>query len=459
MGNEDVTAARSSDRSAQKDDSVLADVAAESVLLPPSAVASPVELVENAGKTPPVERLRARFVWIILVLVFGSSMAAVVPIGYSLTVKVNDLAPGNVTVLGVVIGAGAFASIICTPLVGVLSDRTRSRLGRRRPWAIGGALVGMVGLYALATAPNLAVLTIAWVVTLVAWQAANNMAIAVQGDRLPEEQRAKVAGFSGFANMTAPVIGILLVSPFASQLTLLFLIPGFVGLFAVVLFGLFVKDVVVAEPERSSLKGVVSNMVFNPRRAPDFGWNFLGRFAFFFGLAFTSTYGTFFVASRLNLELTEVASVVGLIGIGGVVAGGAGAIGVGLLSDKLRRRKIFIVVAALIMLAAALIQAFSYSLPGLVVGGILTTFAIGAFSAVDQAIVLDVLPDRTQAGRYIGIMQVAQQVPGAIAPLVAPLILAIGGAADPNYTLLYISAGVLAVLGALIVLFRVRGVR
>lgn len=47
---------------------------------------------------------------------------------------------------GLVLSAGGLAGIIVAPIAGRLSDRTRSPMGRRRPWAIRGALVSAVGL-------------------------------------------------------------------------------------------------------------------------------------------------------------------------------------------------------------------------------------------------------------------------------------------------------------------------
>ena len=44
--------------------------------------------------------------------------------------------------LGLVSGVGALFALIANPLAGRLSDRTTSRFGMRRPWILGGALVG-----------------------------------------------------------------------------------------------------------------------------------------------------------------------------------------------------------------------------------------------------------------------------------------------------------------------------
>jgi MFS family permease len=406
-------------------------------------------------------RMRAGAVWALIILTLGTSMSMVVPMAYSLTLRLSQLAPGREELLGYVIGAGALANLVTMPLFGVLSDRTRSRFGRRRPWAVGGVLIGLLGLAAMATVSSVVLLGAAWIVTLVAFQTAWNQASYVQGDQLPEAQRGRVSALTGFANMGAPIIGIGLVSGVSSNNLALFLLPGLIGLIGVLVFVFAVpEDSRELVTQRVGIGEVLGKYVFNPRRYPDYAWNWLGRALLFFGLSFTTTYGTFFMASRLGLRVEELGGLLALAGLGGLATSAVGALGAGFLSDRLRRRKIFVLVAGLIGLGATVLSAFSYSLPGVIGGSLLTTLAIGVFSTVDQAILLDVLPSRSESGRFLSISNLAQQVPTALGPLAAPLLLTVGGAAGaPNYTLLFLVSGALFLLGSLVIVLRVRSVR
>lgn len=106
-------------------------------------------------------------------------------------------------------------------------------------------------------------------------------------------------------------------------------------------------------------------------------------------------------------------------------------------------------------------MALSTNIVGLITGSLLCSIGIGAFSAVDQALVLDVLPAReTEAGRFMSIIGFATSIPQAVAPLIAPVFLAIGVSAvgEKNYLLLYIVAAAFTVAGGLVVL-RIRGVK
>jgi MFS family permease len=80
------------------------------------------------------------------------------------------------------------------------------------------------------------------------------------------------------------------------------------------------------------------------------------------------------------------------------------------------------------------------------------------FSAVDQALALDVLPEReNNAGRYLGVFGFATSIPQSAAPFVAPLFLTVGGA-EKNYTLLYLVAAACTLMGGLVIL-RIKSVR
>jgi MFS family permease len=213
-------------------------------------------------------------------------------------------------------------------------------------------------------------------------------------------------------------------------------------------------------PEGLTVGRLLRKFVYNPRRYPDYSWNWLGRFLFYFGLTLNTTFTAFFFASRLGVSVTEVAPTIALLSLAGIGATTLGAIGGGFLSDRLRRRRIFVLSSGVIFGAGAVVMAFAPSLPLLMLGSVMGAIGIGMFSAVDQALLLDVLPERdTDAGRFMGITGFATSVPQSVAPLIAPAFLAIGATGDEkNYPLLFMVAAACTVVGGLVVL-RIRSVR
>src|SRR5215469_12643776 len=85
--------------------------------------------------------------------------------------------------------AAPITGLLVQPIIGHLSDRTWGRLGRRRPYILGGAVLSAVALVAM---PNVHSL---WAATAMLWllTAAINVAMepfrALVADSVPEEQR------------------------------------------------------------------------------------------------------------------------------------------------------------------------------------------------------------------------------------------------------------------------------
>ncbi|MDT0547531.1 MULTISPECIES: MFS transporter [Streptomyces] len=415
-------------------------------------------------EAPPLKKIDTGYITWMMIANFGSSLALMVPLSYSLALRISDLAPGREELLGYVTGSAQFVYLVLSPLIGFWSDRTRSRFGRRTPFMIVGTVLGFVALFGIAAAPTVFLVGLSWVVGMVGWSTASQAIQNVQADRVPEEQRGRIAAWTSVTSQIAPVIGIGIAYAVASSTLLVFLVPGLLGATMLVLFPLLKPEGDSRELVHTgdvTIRDLVASYGFNPRKYPDFGWNWLGRFVFFMGLYFNTTFGTFFYAQRLDLPVKEVAGVVAAIGTIGVLAAAGGAIGGGFLSDKLGRRKLFTLIGSAIFVAGAVTEAFAQALPQLVIGAVLMQLAIAVFSAVDQAIVFAVLPDRAQAGRYLAVVAFAQKIPSAIAPLIAPLIITIGvsGGGDKNYTQLYLGGAVLALVGGLIIKFKVKSVR
>lgn len=440
----------------------LVPASAQAATVPPSA-----DLNTFNVEIPPVEELApvgAKYIWLMVLAQFGVFVAFITPLAISLSIRIAELAPNNQEYLGYITGAGAFAAMIFSPFLGVASDRTRTRLGRRRPYMIGGAILGMISLLVMASAPSVLLLGAGWVLAQIGWgQVLNNLLFSM-ADRLPEQQRGKVAGLTGFATQVAPVVGVVVASGFATQNILLFLIPGFIGLMFVLLFVLFIREsdsrTMVRQP-RLHIGTLLSKFLFNPRRHKDYAWAWLGRFLFYFGLTLNTTFTAFFFAQRLGVEVAEVAPTLAVLSLLGIGATTIGAVGGGFLSDKLRRRRVFVTAAGILFGAGAITMALSTDIVGLMAGSLLCSVGIGAFAAVDQALILDVLPSReTDTGRFMSIIGFATSIPQAIAPLIAPLFLAIGvsAAGEKNYLLLYIVAAAFTAAGGLVVL-RIRGVK
>ncbi|MDF0513164.1 MFS transporter [Agromyces sp. H3Y2-19a] len=427
--------------------------------------------VSDEETAPPVEHLvaepqqpmsRGYILWLMLAS-FGASMAMMVPLSYGIAVRITELAPGHEEVLGFITGIAQAVYLVLSPLVGIWSDHTRSRFGRRSPFIYLGAAIGLAGLVVIGLAPNLPIVGAGWVLGMVGWSIAGAALQNIQADKLPERQRGKVSALTGLMTQIAPVLGIGVAYAVSSNTFLVFLLPGAIGAVLLVLFPLIKpegssKD--LAPSTQVTVRSVVASYGFNIRKYPDFAWNWLGRFVFFIGLYFNTTFGTFFYAQRLDMPVREVAGVVATVGMVGVLAATGGALAGGFLSDRLQRRRLFVMIAAVLFVVGALVEATAWSLAQIVVGAVLMQLTIAVFATVDQAIVYATIPERDQAGRYMAVIQFAQKIPSAIAPLLAGVVITFGATGgEKNYTLLYLLGAAFALIGGLVIMFKVKSVR
>jgi MFS family permease len=411
---------------------------------------------------PLVPVSRSYIVWLMLAS-FGASMAMMVPLAYGIAVRITELAPGSEEVLGYITGTAQGVYLLISPLVGIWSDRTRSRWGRRTPFMYLGTVIGLAGLVVIGLAPSLLLVGAGWILGMTGWSIAGAALQTLQADKLPERQRGKVSALTGLMTQIAPVLGIGIAYAVSSSTMLIFLVPGVIGAVMLALFPLFKPEgssKSISRTDGVTVKSVVSSYGFNVRKYPDFAWNWLGRFVFFIGLYFNTTFGTFFYAQRLDLPVREVAGVVATVGMIGVLSAAAGALVGGFLSDRLQRRRLFVMIASLLFVVGAVVEATAWSLPQIIVGAVLMQMAIAVFATVDQAIVYAIIPERDQAGRYMAVIQFAQKIPSAVAPLLAGVVITLGAVGgEKNYTLLYLVGAVFALVGGLIILLKVKSVR
>jgi MFS family permease len=188
----------------------------------------------------------------------------------------------------------------------------------------------------------------------------------------------------------------------------------------------------------------------------------------FMAISFVLNYQIFYLTSHLGLtEAAATALVPAAIGIQTLVVVVV-SLTLGPLSDRLRRRRVFVLIAAVVAAAGLAVVAFappdSSSVPLFLVAMALIGLGQGTYFAIDLALVADVLPNKDQdAAKDLGVLGMANLIPQSIAPAFAPVFLAVPllsltGGAGQNYTALFLAGVLFAVVAGLTIL-RVRGVR
>jgi MFS family permease len=383
----------------------------------------------------------------------GTWLALLTPVLVTIALKVRQLAPENpASTLSLVLGLGAFCALLGNPLFGRLSDRTTSRFGMRRPWLVGGMLCGAAALLLIAVADTIALVLIGWCLAQLAFNAVLAAVVAVLPDQVPAQQRGTVAGVLGVCLPLGQMGGTFLVHIVSASTVLAFMVPAFVGAAFVLLLALVLPDRRLQPGQAPPLRlaDLIDIYWVSPRRHPDFAWAWLSRLLLVLGTAFLNTYQSFYLIDKLGYAEAQIPTLIFQGILVQAIAIVALSILGGRLSDAIGRRKIFVLVGAAVYGVGLWIIAAANSHSAFLLGMMVTGIGHGIYFAVDLALVTEVLPNRLRdAAKDLGILNVANALPQAIAPAVAPFILVLSGG---NYTWVFGIAGAISLLASITIL-------
>jgi MFS family permease len=392
---------------------------------------------------------------------FGVFLALLTPVMVAMAFKIQhlvgtDQAPAQ---LGLVLGVGAFFALIANPLFGRLSDRTTSRLGMRRPWIIGGALVGLASMLAIGVATEVWMVLIAWCVAQTAFNAVLAATNATLPDQVPAARRGKVSGLIGITTPLGILGGVFLVNLLPSDVAR-FVVPALIGVAFAVLFAVLLSDRVLAtKPDgRFGVKEFFGSFVFNPAKHPDFGWTWLTKFLVMFGYAGVATFLPYYLQQQFKLSEADATGTILIANLASMAAMMISSPIGGILSDRLGKRRPFVAVAGAVMVVGLLMMAFAPSVAVLIVAQAVIGFGAGSFLSVDLALATQVLPNPDDTAKDLGVLNIANALPQSLAPAMAPSIIAIGVASGMGgYQAWYLFGAIVAAAGAVLV-YRIKGV-
>ncbi|WEG08211.1 MFS transporter [Microbacterium horticulturae] len=400
----------------------------------------------NIDPPEPIKGLRRLMIWIIpanlgIFMVWGAVPGLLLP--QQITNLVGQADRKDVAVLAIVTTIGALAAMIAQPVAGQISDRTRSRFGRRAPWILIGALAGALALVGLAFAGSVVAIIIAWTLVQIAFNFAQGPLSAVMPDRVALKRRGTFAALSGIGLMVGSLGGTILGALFFHSIAVGYIV---FAVFAVVILSLFVAfnpdhPSTRIQPEPFRLGDFLRTFWVNPVAHPDFFWAFTGRLLLYTGYFIVVGYQLYLLRDYFHVAEPEtIIPVLSLLGMVGLII--TTLIG-GPLSDRVGRRKPFVFASAIVMSLALLLPWFWQDLAAWYITVIIVGFGFGMFQAVDQALISEVLPSAKSFAKDLGVVNIAATLPQTIAPGVAGAIVLTFGFAG-----LFPVGIVLGILGA-----------
>ncbi len=416
---------------------------------------------EPAATSPALAEptVHVRFGWVtgLGLASLGMWMASYTPLQVLLPTQLQDITPRHkIVALAVVTGVGAITSGLATPIAGALSDNTTYRFrfgrmtGRRHRWTISMAVLAAVCLAVLPTQKSVLGVVILWALFSAFQNGEYASLSAAIPDHVPVKQRATVAGWVGMPQALGLVVGtVLVVAVFTG------LISGYltlaVGLVVLTLpFVLLTPDppLDTEHAQPFSWRQLGRSFWVSPRQYPDFAWAWSTRFLMSLAIAMGTLYLLYFLRDQIHyarLFPGQTASdgllILIVIYTAGVVLT---AIVGGMISDRIGRRKMIVTVSGVVIAAAALLLTIVETWTAAIGAAVLFGVGFGAYLAVDQALITQVLPAARDRAKDLGVINIALVCPSAIGALIAAPLVSLGG-----YPTLFAGTAVVAFLGAI----------
>lgn len=340
-------------------------------------------------------------------------------------------APANQTsIFALILALGALAGVLTNPIVGMLSDRTTSRWGRRRPWYIAGGLLTVLDILLMTRAPSLLLLAIGFIILVIGINMQLVTLSTILPDQVPLRQRATISALAGGPGvLLGGLFGQILVAQVFKGIPAAYTSLAITIAIMVTLFLLVLREPSLPREYSQPLQLKKVSGMLKPLGRQEFALVWAARCLIFLGYTTVVNFMFFFLQNAVHYATlfpgqttAQGVSLFFAVNVASIIL--ASVVG-GILSDRLQRRKLFVIAASVIMAVGLLIYAFFPTWSMVLVGTVFLGGGFGIYVGVDLALASQVLPAAADRGKDIGIINAAIFLPMVLSPLVAGLTLSL----------------------------------
>lgn len=374
--------------------------------------------------------------------------------------RLKDIGISNPdALLGTINAAGALLSLFVNVFVGAMSDRTRTRLGKRTPWYLSGAVIAAISFYFIGIPGTGIGVLLAYCFANIGQNMMTAPIVATLSDRVREENRGIVSAAYGGGITVGQAIGTFLGSLFIFHTGIGFFCAGamyiFAGLMAFLLIPREPRNDTDPVPEhRENLWKIIINAFTPPMHAPDFWRAFVCRTSLIVAYQMIASYQLYILENHLGQTKENAASVISVMSIITMIVSFIAAITSGPISDKIGRRKPPVIFSCVLYAIGIAMPWIFPSTMGMLLFAGIAGLGYGMYMSVDQALNVDVLPNKKNAGKDLGFLNVASCAGQAIGSMITSILVTTSG----SYTPVFPVAIVITAIAAFSV-WAIKGVR
>ncbi|WP_165776714.1 MFS transporter [Bifidobacterium simiarum] len=333
--------------------------------------------------------------------------------------------------------AGAVVALCANIVFGSFSDRSRSRFGRRTPFMVLGAMAAGTCLLLVSLAHNTVTIIAAWCGLQLFLNALLAPFLATLSDRIPGHLRVRMSVAYGLGTTMGNALGTMTGALFHEQKFIGFVIAAsLLALSGLVVVTIWPKEPSAANlpaPDSGGVKAVLRSFKPPTRGAADFYKALVGRFCLMLAYNMVYAYQLYIIESYLGQNAGQAAATIATLSACTMGASLTGMIATGVIAERWGRRKPLLILAALLLAAGFLTPRLIHSVYGFYVYGLLAGLGYGTYNAANQALSIDVLPDKKEAGKGLGILNLANTSGMILAAVFTSGIYAIAGTYRPVF--------------------------
>jgi Na+/melibiose symporter-like transporter len=384
------------------------------------------EMKTTSGQTlnfRPLDYLKITLLGFALAALANAMHALILPI------RIEELSgpTHKSTYLGLLTFAGLIIAMLVQPVVGAISDRTGSRLGRRKPFILSGIILALIFLFASGWVGSYAGLFIIWCLLQASLNTAQGPFQAYIPDLVPQSKKGLASGLKNLLEIGGGVALLSLIGNFMGRYSdginrpWLWISLGVLGL--ALALTLLITVVTVKEKAARVQPLPWSSIWYNSfnvrlKDNPAFTLFLLSRLLFIMGLTTLQTFALYYFKDVVGAANPSkiTADLITAVGIAMLIV----VYPAGRFSDKIGRRLI-LTACGIVGAAGVALIFFIHSYAWILFAGSLIGIAGGAFLSVNWALATDLIPTGKSA-QYLGLTNLASAGGAALARLIGPVI-------------------------------------
>lgn len=368
----------------------------------------------------------------------------------------SQIAPNEkVALVALLASVSSIVAAVANISFGGLSDITRTRWGKRKPWILGGTIVESGLICIVANIKSIWLIVVLWGIVAAAENAVAAAMVAQEADRIAPRWRGTISTLYGIGYTAIQLVAMIAAQFLGKPKEGMYVMAG-IGFVMGIIHVLFANEGSnLDEPrEKFSWSSLWLHFSLPTKGARDYWYAVAGKLMMVMGGTIATAYMLYILTDYMHLgqqtagkTLAEIASINLIFGVVFTAISGP-------IADKVGRLKAPVALSTLLIGIAQFFPFFAAKPWTILTYAVLAAIGNGVYNAVDGALNLAVLPNAETSGKDMGFINLANTLSQISGTVVASLIVTYLG----GYKAIFPASFLIELVGAILI-FRIKSVK